>query len=99
MRVVITHDFMEAYGGAERVTAEMAALFPDATVHAFLARPEVARRMGIEDRTRSLVEPRELTLRHYRLGAALWGPYADRVRLEEADVVLSSSYAYAHRLR
>jgi glycosyltransferase involved in cell wall biosynthesis len=99
MRVVITHDFMEAYGGAERVTAEMAALFPDARVVAFLARPEVAARMGIGDRTRSLVAPRERILRRYRLGAALWGPYADAIRLEDADVVLSSSYAYAHRLR
>lgn len=98
-RVAITHDFMETYGGAERVTAEMAALFPEAQVHALLARPEVAARMGIADRTRSLLPPHEAMLRRYRLGAGLWGPYADRVRLPDADVVLSSSYGYAHRLR
>lgn len=99
LRVAITHDFMETYGGAERVTAEMAALFPDAQVHALLARPEVAARMGVEGRTRSLVPPHDAVLRRYRLGAGVWGPYADRVRLPDADVVLSSSYGYAHRLR
>ncbi|MEJ7784172.1 MAG: glycosyltransferase [Solirubrobacteraceae bacterium] len=99
MRVVITHDFMEAYGGAERVTAEMAAAFPEAPVHALLARPQVAARMGIENRICSLVAPRERLLQGYRLGAGLWGPYADSVRLPDADVIVSSSYGYAHRLR
>lgn len=99
-RVVITHDFMETYGGAERVTAEMAELFPDAEVHALLARPDVASRMGLDaQRTRSLVPPSEVALRAYRLGAPFWGRYADSVRLPEADVVLASSYGYAHRLR
>lgn len=98
-RVAITHDFMETYGGAERVTAEMAATFPDAAVHALLARPAVAVRMGVADRTTSLVAPREVLLARYRLGAGLWGHYADRVRLPPVDVVLSSSYAFAHRLR
>lgn len=35
-RVVITHDFAESFGGAERVTAEMAVAFPDAPVVALL---------------------------------------------------------------
>ena len=38
MRVVIAHDFMETYGGAERVTAQMARAFPDAPVVAILGR-------------------------------------------------------------
>jgi glycosyltransferase involved in cell wall biosynthesis len=98
-RIVITHDFMETYGGAERVTAEMAAVFPEAQVYSLLARPEVSARMGVADRARSLVSPRSRTLEHYRLGAPVWGRFTDSVRLPEADVVLASSYAYAHRLR
>lgn len=99
MRVVITHDFMETYGGAERVTAEMAIAFPRAPVVAILGRREVAERMGVAERFRSLLPPRPALLRHYRYLTPLFGPYVDRVRLEDADVVLSSSYAFAHRLR
>ncbi len=98
-RVLVTHDFMETYGGAERVTAAIAAEFPSASVIALLGRPGVAERMGIHDRFTSLVPPRPWLLDNYRLLAPAWGPLADRARLPEADVVVSSSYAYAHRLR
>jgi glycosyltransferase involved in cell wall biosynthesis len=99
MRVVITHDFMETYGGAERVTAEMALAFPDAPVVAILGRESVAARMGVADRFRSILPARPALLRHYRYLTPVLGAYCDRVRLEDADVVLSSSYAFAHRLR
>ena len=97
--VIITHDFMETYGGAERVTAEMAVAFPQAPVVAILGRQDVAERMGVGDRFRSLLKPRPGLLKHYRYLAPVFGAYTDHVRLEEADVVLSSSYAFAHRLR
>jgi glycosyltransferase involved in cell wall biosynthesis len=97
--VVIAHDFMETYGGAERLTEEMARAFPRAPVVAILGRREVARRMGVEGRFRSLLPARERVLRHYRLLAPFYGLLADNVRLPDADVVLSSSYAFAHRMR
>jgi len=99
MRVAITHDFMETYGGAERVTAEMALAFPEAPVVAILGSREVAERMGVADRFRSLLPARPALLEHYRYLTPALGAYTDRVRLPEADVVLSSSYAFAHRLR
>lgn len=98
-RVVITHDFMETYGGAERVTAEMALAFPEAPVIAILGKREVAARMGVEDRFRSLLPARDSLLAHYRYLTPVLGAYSDRRRVPEADVVLSSSYAFAHRLR
>lgn len=98
-RVVIAHDFMETYGGAERVTEEMANAFPGAPVVAILGRAAVARRMGVEDRFRSLLPARSRVLERYRLFASAYGPLADHVRLPEADVMLSSSYAFAHRFR
>ncbi|MBA3302092.1 MAG: glycosyltransferase [Thermoleophilaceae bacterium] len=90
---------METYGGAERVTAELARVFPDAPVFALLGRPEVARRMAIEERFHSVLTPRPALLRHYRLFAPAYPTIADRVRLPAAAVLLSSSYAYAHRFR
>jgi glycosyltransferase involved in cell wall biosynthesis len=99
MRVVITHDFMETYGGAERVTAELARAFPDAPVVAIMGRRAVARRMGVEDRFTSLVPEREEVLHHYRSLAPAFPFLVDHMRVPAADVVLSSSYAFAHRLR
>jgi glycosyltransferase involved in cell wall biosynthesis len=98
-RVVIAHDFMETYGGAERVTEEMARAFPEAPVVAILGRRAVAARMGVEHRFRSLLPARTRLLERYRLLAPLYGEVADRARLPDADVMLSSSYAFAHRMR
>lgn len=96
-RILITHDFMETYGGAERVTQELAAAFPDAPVIAIAGRPAVARRMGVEDRFQTLLPPRDRLLEHYRLLTPLFPALVDRARLPQADLVLSSSYAFAHR--
>jgi glycosyltransferase involved in cell wall biosynthesis len=96
---VIAHDFMETYGGAERVTEEMAKAFPDAPVVAILGRREVARRMGVDGRFSTLLPARSRLLAHYRLLAPFYGPLADRASLPEADVLLSSSYAFSHRMR
>ena len=98
-RVVIAHDFLETYGGAERVTQEMAAAFPEAAVHAILARPSVARRMGIAERVVSLLPARERVLRHYRLAAPAYPALVRAAGLPAADVLLTSSYAFAHRFR
>ena len=98
-RVVIAHDFMETYGGAERITAEIALAFPDAPVFALLGRRSVARRMGVAERFTSLLPARRRLLGRYRLLAPLFPLLADRLRVPPADVVLSSSYGFAHRLR
>src|SRR3954452_2462493 len=97
--VVITHDFMETYGGAERLTEEMALAFPDAPVVTLLARDSVVERMGLQGRVHTIGPSWEQMFKHYRLLAPAWGPVADMIRLPAADVVLSSSYAYAHRMR
>jgi glycosyltransferase involved in cell wall biosynthesis len=97
--VVITHDFAEIYGGAERVTEEIARAFPDAPVYAVTGRPCVAERMGVGDRFHTILAPRRRLLEGYRLLTPAFPPLVDRVRLPEADVLVSSSYAFAHRLR
>jgi glycosyltransferase involved in cell wall biosynthesis len=97
--VVIAHDFMETYGGAERVTAAIAEAYPEARVHAILGRPQVAARMGVADRFKSVLPPRPGLLRHYRL-ATPFLPMAVRTStLPAADVLITSSYAFALRFR
>ena len=97
--VVIAHDFMEVYGGAERVTHEMARAFPDAPVVAITGRPAVARRMGIEHRFHPVLPMRRRLLDHYRALTPLYPAIVGAARLPAADVLLTSSYAFAHRFR
>jgi glycosyltransferase involved in cell wall biosynthesis len=99
VRVVIAHDFIETFGGAERVVQEMARTFPDAPVVTILGRQSVAVRMGIADRVHSLLPESRLMLRHYRLLAPLFPSLVRGWRLPEADVLLTSSYAFAHGFR
>ena len=98
-RVVITHDFAEVYGGAERVTEVLAAEFPDAEVWTIAGRREIAERMGIADRWRSLLPENDTLLKRFRLLTPLYPALIKARRLPEADVVLSSSYAFAHYMR
>jgi glycosyltransferase involved in cell wall biosynthesis len=98
-RVVITHDFAEIYGGAERVTEVLAAEFPDAEVWTILGRQDIAERMGVADRWHSLLPEQSTLLKRYRLLTPLYPALTSARRLPEADVILSSSYAFAHQLR
>lgn len=98
-RVVIAHDFMENYGGAERVVEQMAKVFPDAPVVAILGKRAVARRMGVDERFESVLRPRPRLLEHYRALAPVMPVVVDRHRLPPADLLLTSSYAFAHGFR
>ncbi|MBJ7471356.1 MAG: glycosyltransferase [Solirubrobacteraceae bacterium] len=98
-RVVITHDFAEVYGGAERVTEVLAEEFPDAPVWTIAGRQEIAERMGIADRWHSILPENETLLKRFRLLTPLYPALLAARRLPDADVVLSSSYAFAHYFR
>lgn len=98
-RVVIAHDFLETYGGAERIIAEAAAEFPGAPFWAILGRRAVAERMGIADRFHTVLPESPWLLRNYRWLAPIFPALVAAQRLPDADVLLSSSYAYAHGFR
>ncbi len=81
------------------MTAEIARAFPDAPVYAILGRASVASRMGIGDRVTALLPERERLLRGYRSLAPAYPLLVRSARLPPADVVIASSYAYAHGFR
>jgi glycosyltransferase involved in cell wall biosynthesis len=93
---VIAHDFAEIYGGAERTIAAAAAMYPDAPFYAILGRRSVAERMGVASRFHTLLPPRRRLLAHFRLLTPLFPALVGSVRLPAADVLLTSSYAFAH---
>jgi glycosyltransferase involved in cell wall biosynthesis len=96
---VIAHDFVEAFGGAERIIATAAEVLPRAPFWAIAGRRSVAERMGVGDRFHTVLPERDALLRHYRVLAPGY-PALVRLRpLPAADVLLSSSYAFAHGFR
>lgn len=99
LRVVIAHDFAETFGGAERIAATLAETFPDAPFHAILGRHSVAERMGVGDRFSTVLPSRDRILRHYRALAPVFPAVVGASRLPSADVLITSSYAYAHGFR
>jgi glycosyltransferase involved in cell wall biosynthesis len=94
--VVIAHDFAETYGGAERVIATAAELYPAAPFYTILGRDSVAKRMGVEDRFHTLLPASSVLFRRYRLLTPVLGAVVRMRKLPEADVLLTSSYAFAH---
>jgi glycosyltransferase involved in cell wall biosynthesis len=97
--VVIAHDFVDAFGGAERVTGVLAETFPDAPVWAIVGRSDVAERMGVADRFTSMLGESDLMLEHFRLLAPVYPAIVSARRLPEADVLLTSSFGFAHGLQ
>jgi glycosyltransferase involved in cell wall biosynthesis len=95
-RVIIAHDNLWWYGGAERIIATAAAALPEAPIWTVLGRREVAQRMGVDGRVHALLPEWEPLLRGYRALAPLYPPLIRVRRLPEADVLLTSSFAFAH---
>jgi glycosyltransferase involved in cell wall biosynthesis len=98
-RVIIAHDFAEMYGGAERILGTIAAVFPEAEVWAIAGRRSVAERIGVADRFHTLLPESDRFLRHYRGLAPLYPTLVRRRSLPAADLLLTSSYAFAHGFR
>ena len=98
--IALVHDYFTQRGGAERVARRLALLFPDATVHtsvldAAVAPEGVAR---ARYRTSSLQPLRRLGVPLKAFAPVLQGSFSRR-DLRSADVVLSSSSAFAHHVR
>jgi len=96
MRVALVHDYLNQYGGAERVLEVLHTLYPDAPVYTSLydrrAMPETFRRWDI--RTSFLQRlPRRVALARLYLA---WYPRAfESFDLRGYDLILSSSSAFA----
>jgi len=93
---VIAHDNLWWYGGAERILATLAGAVPSAPIWTVLGRREVALRMGIEGRVHALLPEWGIVLRAYRALAPLYPALIKARRLPDADVLVTTSFAFAH---
>ena len=97
MRVVLIHDFLTQYGGAERFLQALASLFPDAPIYTLLFDEKIVQKHfpGRDVRGSFLQSlPAGIRARH-RLLLPLY-PYAlGRFNVRDFDIVISSSSAFA----
>jgi glycosyltransferase involved in cell wall biosynthesis len=98
--VVLVHDYLLVMRGAERTFAAMAATYPDAPIATLLHDPQGTdgRFRGRSVRT-SFLQPVAARQERFRRFLPLLPLAAERLPVDDASIVLSSSSAFAHGVR
>jgi glycosyltransferase involved in cell wall biosynthesis len=97
MPVTLVHDYLLVLRGAERTFAAIADAYPGAPVFTLLYDEQGTRgRFAGHELTTSLVQRLGPRQDNFRRLLPLYQPAVERLRLTPADVVLSSSSAFAH---
>ena len=93
----MVHDFLLAYGGAERVFQAIAEMFPEAPIYTLLADPKlVAERFSGRDiRASWLSKLPKFLKKRYRLFLPLFPVAVESFDLRDFDLVISSSGAWS----
>jgi glycosyltransferase involved in cell wall biosynthesis len=96
MNVAIIHDYLNQYGGAERVLEALHDLYPQApvytSVYAPAAMPAAYQQWDIRT---SFMQRLPLVTRRHQIYFPLYAPAFERFDLSEYDLVISSSSAWA----
>src|SRR5690348_8900320 len=97
MKVAIIHDVLTQYGGAERVLDQLCAMYPDAPVmvamHDPACMPPAYRSRDIRTAWLNRVP---FARRKHRLMLPFYPQAFESFALDDYDLVVSSSYAFAH---
>ncbi|MBN2057717.1 MAG: glycosyltransferase [Candidatus Saganbacteria bacterium] len=100
MRLAIVHDYLNQFGGAERVVSTLHEIWPEAPIYTSIydpaAMPEQFSRMDIRV---SFMQNLPLVRRFFKVYFFLYPLAFERFDLSEYDVILSSSSAYAKGVR
>ncbi len=96
MRVALVHDWLTGLRGGERVLDEILGLFPNADLYTLVHVPG-STTARIDDRvvTTSFLSGWPGIARHYRKTLALMPWATRRLRIRDADLVISTSHAFA----
>lgn len=95
MKIALVHDYLNQWGGGERVLEVLAGMFPEAPIYTLLHDPGATRGrfVGREIHTSILDNP--LTRRHHRWFIPLMPIAAELMRLRGYDLVISTSSGFA----
>ena len=99
-RIALVHDYLNQYGGAERVLESFHDLYPDAPVYTSMYAPDLMpahyRDWHVEV---SFMQQLPMVHRHHQPYLFLYPRAFDRLKLDGFDLVLSSSSAFAKGVR
>ena len=98
MKVALVHDFLLKLGGAERVLKALADIFPEAPIFTLLYDEEKVGKVFPEERVKTsfLQKYPDFIRRHHRLLTHKMPQAMEELELEDFDLVISSSSAFAH---
>lgn len=100
MKIALVHDFLNQFGGAERVVSALNELYPDAPVYTSIydekRLPENFKRMEIHT---SWMQNLPLVFRLFKLYVLLYPLAFERFDLSGYEVIFSSSSAFAKGVR
>ncbi|HST54671.1 MAG TPA: glycosyltransferase [Solirubrobacteraceae bacterium] len=100
VRVALAHDYLLVMRGAERTFAAMAELYADAPIYTLLYDEHgTSERFAGRDITTSPLQRLGASQGNFRRLLPLYPTAVGRLRPTDADVVLSSSSAFAHGVR
>lgn len=96
-RAAVVHDWLDAWGGAESVTAAMLGVLGDAQLHALFdyLTPENRCRMGVEHVKTTFLQHIPGLRSRFWFGLPLMPLAIEQFDLREYDTVVSSSHAFA----
>ena len=101
MRIAITHDWLDTWGGAELALAEMLALFPDADLFTLVdfMTPEYRARLRPRTTLTSFIQRLPFARTAFRRYLPLFPRAIEQFDLSAYDLVISSSHAVAKGAR
>ncbi len=95
MKVAIVHDYLNQYGGAERVVEELAGLFPTAPIYTSIYDAgRVKNRFVGRDIHTSFMQKLPGVMGHHQIYLPFYPLAFDRFKLDGYDLVISSSSAW-----
>jgi glycosyltransferase involved in cell wall biosynthesis len=96
MKIAIVHDYLNQYGGAERVLECFMDLFPNAPIYTMIADlTKMPERFKNADIRTSFIQSIPFSKDHYKKMLPLFPIAVEQFDLKEYDVVLTSSSAFA----
>lgn len=96
MKIALVHDYLNQYGGAERVLEALHDLYPSAPVYASIYAPDMMPALYKQwDIRTSFMQRLPGVMKHHQAYLPLYPLAVESYDLSEYDVVLSSSSAFA----
>ncbi|MGH2582059.1 MAG: glycosyltransferase [Anaerolineales bacterium] len=100
-KIALVHDRLNVRGGAERVLEELADLYPEAPIYTLIHDPKEFAQSSIANREirTSFIGKLPLSASTHRIYIPLMPKVIERFHLNEFDLIISSSAAFAHGLK